>query len=219
MSALLFGSIGTLADTSELQRQAFNDAFEAHGLDWTWARDDYVAMLDSNGGQDRVAAYAEARGDTVDAAAVHRTKSEKFREKLAAGGVTPRPGVVEVIDEARSQGFKIGLVTTTSTANVAALSTALADSVGVSTFDVVVDSSKVSSSKPDAAPYIFALQQLGESAADCVAIEDNIGGVQSATAAGVVCLACPNENTSGQRFDQAAQRVDHLDFAELRRAI
>jgi hypothetical protein len=35
MSAILFGSISTLADTSELQRRAFNEAFSAHGLDWT----------------------------------------------------------------------------------------------------------------------------------------------------------------------------------------
>ena len=38
MSAILFGSISTLADTSELQRRAFNEAFEAHGLDWNWSR-------------------------------------------------------------------------------------------------------------------------------------------------------------------------------------
>ena len=36
MSAILFGSISTIADTSELQRQAFNQAFKAHGLDWDW---------------------------------------------------------------------------------------------------------------------------------------------------------------------------------------
>ena len=34
MATILFGSISTLADTSELQRQAFNDAFKAYGLDW-----------------------------------------------------------------------------------------------------------------------------------------------------------------------------------------
>jgi hypothetical protein len=54
MSAVLFGSISTLADTSELQRRAFNEAFVASGLDWNWSRDDYTAMLDSNGGAERI---------------------------------------------------------------------------------------------------------------------------------------------------------------------
>ena len=54
MPALLFGSISTIADTSELQRQAFNDAFEAHGLDWRWDRDEYRSLLEQSGGMDRV---------------------------------------------------------------------------------------------------------------------------------------------------------------------
>ena len=36
MTAILFGSISTLADTSEIQRDSFNQAFAEHGLDWTW---------------------------------------------------------------------------------------------------------------------------------------------------------------------------------------
>ena len=45
MTSVLFGSISTVADTSELQRQAFNDAFAEHGLGWTWERAEYRRML------------------------------------------------------------------------------------------------------------------------------------------------------------------------------
>jgi phosphoglycolate phosphatase-like HAD superfamily hydrolase len=34
IQAILFGGIGTLAATSELQREAFNWTFEEQGLDW-----------------------------------------------------------------------------------------------------------------------------------------------------------------------------------------
>ncbi len=64
MSAILFGSISTLVDSSELQRRAFNEAFEAHGLDWQWSQPDYVAMLESNGGAQRIADYAESAATT-----------------------------------------------------------------------------------------------------------------------------------------------------------
>src|SRR5579875_2388832 len=67
MTAVLFGSIGTLADTSELQREAFNEAFREHGLDWNWSRDEYRELLRDSGGAKRIAAYAQERGDTVDA--------------------------------------------------------------------------------------------------------------------------------------------------------
>jgi hypothetical protein len=75
MSAILFGSISTIADTSELQRQAFNQAFKAHGLDWDWSRAEYLTMLENSGGQNRIADYANSIGQTVDAKAIHRSKS------------------------------------------------------------------------------------------------------------------------------------------------
>ena len=46
----------------------------------------------------------------------------------------------------------------------------------------------------------FALSDLGENAAAAVAIEDNVGGVQSAKAAGLRAIAFPNQNTAGQDF-------------------
>jgi HAD superfamily hydrolase (TIGR01509 family) len=216
MAAILFGSISTVADTSELQRAAFNDAFAQHGLDWSWDRDAYVAMLRHSGGRDRIAAYAESRGEEVDAAAIHATKSEIFQRRLLEDGVEPRPGVVETVTSAQQDGVKLGLVTTTSPDNVASLAAALKDRVDLGRFDVVVDSGRVGTPKPDQAAYTFALEQLGESAEDVVAIEDNLGGVTSARSAGVTVVAFPNANTSGHDFTAAHARVEALDFAALR---
>ena len=54
MKALLFGSIGVLAETSELQRQAYNTAFVAHGVDWHWNIATYCRHLATPGGQNRL---------------------------------------------------------------------------------------------------------------------------------------------------------------------
>jgi HAD superfamily hydrolase (TIGR01509 family) len=213
--ALLFGSISTLADTSELQRQAFNQAFAEHGLDWTWSREDYRELLTSNGGERRIAEQARSTGQTVDAAAVHASKSALFQKSLVDNGIEPRPGVAETVRAAREQGVSVALVTTTSPENVAALLTGLGDALGVADFDLVVTSSQVSTPKPDGAVYAFALEQLGEQAEHCVAIEDNVGGVASAVAAGVDCIAFPNENTAGHDFARAHHVVDRIDLSEL----
>ncbi len=215
MPSILFGSISSLADTSELQRAAFNEAFAEHGVGWTWGREEYAALLESNGGADRVAAYAAERGEDVDAAAVHATKSRLFQEKLAAGGLTARAGVLETIGAARTQGMKVGLVTTTSAENVAGLLGALGEQLAADDFDVVVDSDTVAEAKPSAAAYTFAVQQLDESPSDCVAIEDNVGGVQSALAAGVACIAFPNANTRGHDFSAAGLTTETLDPATV----
>jgi HAD superfamily hydrolase (TIGR01509 family) len=211
MSAILFGSISTLADTSELQRRAFNEAFQAHGLDWNWSRDDYASMLGSNGGQNRIADYASAKGVDVDAAEVHATKSSIFQELLGSVGVSPRAGVLDTVKEARQQGVSLGFVTTTSPENVAALLSALSPDLSTDSFDIVVDKTSVSDVKPDPAVYLYALEQLGEDAGTVVAIEDNQGGVQAASAAGISCVAFPNENTADGDFSAATTTVDTLD--------
>jgi HAD superfamily hydrolase (TIGR01509 family) len=215
MPALLLGSISTIADTSELQRQAFNQAFAEHGLDWRWDQDEYRAMLSRSGGQARIAEYAQSRGQTVGAKAIHETKSRIFQENLAKGGLTPRAGVVDSIRRVKSDGWKVGLVTTTSPANVAALLGALSPHLGAADFDVIVDSSSVEQPKPDKAAYTFALERLGEVPDGCIAVEDNVGGVRAAVAAGVTCIAFPNENTAGGDFSAAQRQVDRLDPAEL----
>lgn len=214
MNALLFGSISTLADTSEIQRDAFNQAFAEHGLDWNWDQQEYAGLLESNGGRDRVAAYAADRGEDVDADAVHATKSRIYQQTLASTDISPREGVVETIQAARDQGYKVGLVTTTSADNLTALGQALSGKVDFSALDVVVDVSKVEARKPDAEAYSYALQQLGADASDAVAIEDNLGGVASAQAAGVKVVAFPNGNTVTHDFGDT-RRVDALDLADL----
>jgi HAD superfamily hydrolase (TIGR01509 family) len=219
MGAVLFGSIGAVADTSELQRESFNEAFAEHGLDWIWERDEYREMLQLNGGPNRVHMYATSRGEQVDTAALHATKTRIFREKLAAGGISPRPGVAETIAEAREQGMKLALVTTTSHGNVAALAAALKPAVDIDGFDLVVDAGSVERRKPAPDAYRFALARLDEDAAECVAVEDNVGGVDAAIAADLACVAFPGENNADHDFRRAEQVVQKLSLDELRSAL
>lgn len=216
MSALLFGSISTIADTSELQREAFNKAFAQHGLDWNWSREDYRSMLNTIGGQNRIAEYARTNGQSVDSAAVYRTKSDIFQDSLTPGAVTARPGVIASIQGAKQAGSKVAFVTCTSPENIAALMRALSPTLSTDDFDLIVDSSAVQSRKPDKAAYAYALGALHERAQDCVAIEDNVGGMQAATSAGLRCIAFPNANTATQHFPNAHARVTQLNPAHLR---
>jgi HAD superfamily hydrolase (TIGR01509 family) len=219
MTAILFGSISTIADTSERQREAFNRAFQGHGLQWHWSKEEYLAMLETSGGEQRIAEYASSQGQTVDPAAIHRSKSEIFQSDLANSGITARPGVVQTIQDARREGVKVGFVTTTSPDNVAALLQALEPAIQRTDFDTIVTASDVTAPKPDKASYRLALQTLDETPDACIAIEDNLGGVEAAVAAGLRCVAFPNENTSGHDFTAAHSRADRIDLEQLRKAI
>ncbi|MEO0707492.1 MAG: HAD-IA family hydrolase [Cyanobacteria bacterium J06649_5] len=215
-NAILFGSIGTIADTSELQRKAFNKAFEQHNLDWEWSQEEYRTLLESSGGQQRIEDYASSRGDVVEAAAVHKTKSELFQKFLDEETVEPRPGVTSLLEKAKAEGMNVALVTTTSAENVSSMLKALGKSLSTSDFDVVVNAADVSKTKPAKEAYCYALEQLNQKADSCIAIEDNVDGVEAAVAADIQCLAFPNQNTAHHDFGKAARKVDSLDLEQLK---
>jgi HAD superfamily hydrolase (TIGR01509 family) len=214
---MLFGSISTIVDTSELQRQAFNDAFAQHGLDWRWDTDEYRTLLQSNGGSDRIAEYARNRGDDVDADAVHKSKSDLFQQRLGEGPLALRPGVAETLQQAKENGFQIAFVTTTARENISALLDGV-DGLDADDFDLITDRTDVEQPKPSGAVYEFALTTLGTTADESVAIEDNVGGIEAAKAAGVRAIAFPNENTAEHDFGAADERVDRLEFDAVRSA-
>ena len=59
IKAILFGSIGTLLETSDIQRNSFNEAFKISGLDWFWDEDEYRKLLQKSGGTTRIQDFAK----------------------------------------------------------------------------------------------------------------------------------------------------------------
>ena len=122
MRAGLFGSIGALVETSEVQRAAFNAAFAEARRDWVLDRGTCNESLHPSGGRARIEAFARQASVKVDPAVLLGRKSEIFQQKLSEGEFSARPGVMETIDRAREPpDMKIALVTSTAHANVTAL--------------------------------------------------------------------------------------------------
>ena len=123
--AILFGSIGTIVETSELQRRSFNQAFSEAGLDWNWTLEEYQRMLTKSGGRNRINDFANQRGIKVNADALHLRKTEIFDKMMSDEKISPRPGVTNLISYALDNGIHLAFVTSTSTANIDAMFFAL----------------------------------------------------------------------------------------------
>jgi beta-phosphoglucomutase-like phosphatase (HAD superfamily) len=57
LKALIFDFDGTLADTEETHRQAFNYAFLRFQLRWEWSRALYRELLGTSGGKERITSF------------------------------------------------------------------------------------------------------------------------------------------------------------------
>ena len=73
MKSILFGSIGSVVESSEIQRQAFNEAFKEFGVDWYWNVANYIKMLQKPGGLNRLIEYSKNEINSDDAKPVSYT--------------------------------------------------------------------------------------------------------------------------------------------------
>ena len=215
MKALLFGSIGVLVDSSHLQLEAYNAAFDDEGLGWHWSAQEYRRLLgEVVGGRRRLERYARAGGARAPDAAtldrVHATKTRLFDEWLFEGRASARPGVRRLLEEAAAAGVKTGFVTSTELANVRATLEAAGDGVRLERFDVFTHRGTVPAPKPDPAPWTKALAELGLEPGAAVAVEDTAECVGSAVDAGLACVATPNSFALDQDFSRALATVDRL---------
>ena len=213
--AILFGSIGTLLETSELQRTAFNQAFSDNGLDWNWSPEKYQDLLKKSGGRQRIEDFAAQQGIEVDAKKLHDEKTKIFDEMMVNGNVVLRPGVANLIDQANDNGIKLAFVTSTSKDNVDAVFQALRNQLNRSNFSFIGNDKMVSNTKPKPDIYLKALSELNLEAENCVAIEDTEVSMQSALAASIKCIGFPGAFAKDNDFSSAILVTDILSFNDL----
>ena len=225
--AIIFDVDGTLAETEEAHRKAFNRAFAAAGLNWSWDQALYGKLLAVTGGKERIRYFIEdfggqdAPADELDAfiRRLHAAKTEAYVDIVAGGELELRPGVRELIHTAREEGYRLAIATTTTPANIDALFSATLGDTGHDLFEVICAGDSVPNKKPAPDVYLLALERLSLPAASCIAIEDSRNGLLSARAAGIATIVTPGIYTRGEDFDEAALVVDdleHLDFADVR---
>ncbi|MFN4131033.1 MAG: HAD-IA family hydrolase [Paracoccaceae bacterium] len=206
VEALIFDVDGTLAETEEVHRRAFNDAFAALGLPWHWTQRDYHRLLKVTGGKERIAAHMEAIGTDpgrVDIPALHAAKTARYTAMIAQGKIALRPGVQALMDAAQSQGVRLAIATTTSRPNVDALAQAIWGCAAVDIFGVIACGDEVAAKKPAPDVYHLALMRLGVTADRAVALEDSRNGLLSARAAGIAVVVTPSAYTGDEDFSGA----------------
>ena len=211
-TALLFGSIGTVVETSDIQRLAYNQALKEAGVNWAWDRAVYSQLLAQSGGQARLAMLASGTGmnlSEAEIASIHSRKTQLAGEALMIARPSPRPGVMALIALAKERRMKIAFVTTTYRENIDAIFAATAD-LALGDFAYVGTRDDVEQGKPAPDAYLAALSNLRVDAAQALAIEDTAISLMSAKRAGIEVVATPGELSAGQDLWQADLILDDL---------
>ncbi len=208
---LLFGSIGTLIESSNIQRNSFNQAFKEAGLDWYWDEQDYKILLKKSGGTKRVEDFAEKNNLNVNASKIRNRKTEIFSSFIIKNKQTLRPSVYEIIKYAKEKNIKIGFSTSTTSNNVNAVFESLSGQISKEDFDFIGNKSLVENEKPHPEIYKITLENLKMKPEECLAIEDTEESSNSAIRAGIRCVAFPGEFHKDDRFDMCIKKINLLD--------
>ena len=220
LKALIFDVDGTLAETEkDGHRVAFNRAFAATGLDWHWSVELYGELLAIAGGKERIRYYLEQYQPNGQPQAnltnfiskLHQAKTEYYRQLLEQGAIPLRPGVKRLITEAREQGVRLAIATTSALPNAMAL---LQVFLNPDWFEVIAAGDIVAAKKPAPDIYHYVLQQMNLKPEECMVLEDSYHGLQASTAAELKTIVTVNDYTQNQDFGNAVLVLNHLGEPE-----
>ena len=208
--ALLFGSIGTLVETSEIQRKSFNEAFKKKGLDWYWTKKEYIKLLNKSGGKDRITEYARTKGIKVNAKQLRDLKTKLFNNYLKKNHLKLRPGVKNIISLCNKEKIKLAFVTSTSKNNINSILFSLRKSINRKNFSFIGNSNLVKNLKPNPDIYLLALKKLKLKSTECLAIEDSQESLNSAVNAKIKCIIFPGKFHLNKKFKDAYKKLSKL---------
>ncbi|MFA8385281.1 MAG: HAD-IA family hydrolase [Pelagibaca sp.] len=217
MRTVIFDLDGTLADTSGDLIAAANHCFGLMGIETRLDRKTDAGTALRGGramltlGLERAGQYS---ADLVD---------QYYAKLLLAYGdaidthTVLYPGAIEAVEALRSNGMKVGICTN----KPAALAETLMTRLGVrDVFGSLVGADTLPTRKPDAAPYIAAVERAGGAVTQSCLIGDTVTDRDTARAAKVACVLVgfgpSGEDMAALEPDAIIQHFDELPDVAVR---
>ncbi len=187
LQALIFDFDGLILDTETPQLRAWQEVFEARGGRLTAA--DWAHVIGStDSGWDPVVELARQTGHRYGLAELRAAWKPRKDELMEAE--TIRPGVLELLKAAELCAMRVGIASSSPRSWV----TGHLERLGIrDLFGALATGDEVERTKPDPAVYLLALERLAVRPAAAIALEDSPNGIRAAHAAGMRCVAVPNE--------------------------
>jgi HAD superfamily hydrolase (TIGR01509 family) len=197
IKAVIFDMDGTLLNSEELWFSSARDILKKYNAALTereyraWVGRDETPLLHEK---------AAAGGYKADGRALSAERAELVLDTVYDYPMKADENLMKLIPELKGKGIRIGLATgTRSIVTVAFLQKLEIKEV----FDAIITSTDVTNKKPDPETYFACAKALEVSPEECLVFEDSSTGVESAKAAGMICIAVPTNLSISQDFSRA----------------
>jgi HAD superfamily hydrolase (TIGR01509 family) len=208
--ALLFDFDGLILDTELASRAGWEQLYREHGHELPtdlWA----TVVGTTHAPFDPMAHLEELVGEPLEREALNERRYAHEIALIEAEEL--RPGIAEYLAAARRHGLKRAIVSSSPRSWVDMHLERLEEAVG---WDAICTADRDPvRAKPSPTLYLEALEALAVAADDAVAFEDSPNGVLAAKAAGVFCVAVPNEVTRDLGLEEAGADLVLDSLADL----
>ena len=209
VACLIFDFDGTLADTEEAHREAFNSAFSAKKLKWHWNKYLYKKLLQVAGGKERIKVFNEeflSKSNQIrseDIEELYYQKTKLFLQLISRGYLRLRPGVRELLEKAKYNKKKLAIATSTNMDNVKSLVRACLGEKPENIFSFISTGEMVEKKKPSPDLYNLVLAEMELLPSECLAFEDSRIGLISAKRASIETIVSPSYYNMDDNFEEA----------------
>ena len=209
IKCLIFDFDGTLAETEEAHRNAFNKAFKSKKLNWYWDQYIYKKLLQIAGGKERIEFYNKSfslnskKISSKDIEEIHLQKTKFYSQSVSQGLVQLRPGIRELLEKAKYYKKKIAISTSTSRDNVILLLKSCLNENPEEIFSFISTGDLVQKKKPSPDLYKLVLAEMNLMPEECLAFEDSRIGLVSAKRANIKTAVNPSQYSVRDNFDEA----------------
>jgi len=210
MDLLIFDFDGLILDTENASYQAWDEIYRSHGSELPLSK--WALCVGTSYDAFDVHDYLESQvGRSLDRTELEQRHHQRALELIHP--MKPRPGVVEYLEEAHKLKIAVALASSSHQEWVMShLSRlGLAD-----LFHSIRTANDVEQVKPHPELYQLTLTTMGVSPQRALAFEDSPHGITAAQAAGIYCVAVPNEVTRHFPVGHADRRLDSMADISLR---
>lgn len=201
MPAIVFDMDGVLIDSERLVLQAWRHVGEELGI--SGLEELFYRAIGTTHAH-TATLFAEAYGDSVDYLGFRDRVRSYFYDVLTVNGAPLKKGVVELLDWLKSEGWAIGLA---SSSREVAVRLNLERTGLLPYFQVIVAGDMLKVSKPAPDIYLRACSELGVAPESAFAVEDSYNGVRSAHAAGMHTVMVPDMVPASEEMHALAEVV------------
>lgn len=176
IKALLFDMDGLLFDTERINEETWQLAKKHFGL---VSDDKFRDRIRGGDPMNARKVLSEEFGENFPFEEVEKYRREQFIKIVYDRGIDLKKGAIELLEYAKKNGIKCALATSTVHSKLNHYFPNVKENV-FDYFDVIINGSMVTHSKPNPEIFLLAANQLNVLPENCLVLEDSINGIKAA---------------------------------------